>query len=287
MKIESIINIICSIAALISTIIIAVIQYKQTQKMNFLEKQWNQRDEERRVEEVKSKALTFLSENSEYRDLIPLCVMAAMYDDMHCYHRKMYRDFCCFTKEIQNEILKFCKLDLCVECIQDFFRVCCKAVVDVCEQYFPEDIDIFYDGGKYIERSVTRYGENTIPIDRIQYEPSYMHGTFGKSLWKNFDKTSTYEMAIIDILSDAFNSNDPKNTPIKALSQIYDFRDVEGIEACQFATTIAKYVAIYNPKVKTTNKFYGCVEDGSWTINTMEDLFLFAMFEIYINLVVD
>ena len=84
MKIESIINIICSIAALISTIIIAVIQYKQTQKMNFLEKQWNQRDEERHVEEVKSKALTFLSENSEYRDLILLCVMAAMYDDMHC-----------------------------------------------------------------------------------------------------------------------------------------------------------------------------------------------------------
>ena len=33
--------------------------------------------------------------------------------------------------------------------------------------------------------------------------------------------------------------------------------------------------------------FKNGVKDGSWAINTMEDLFLFAMFEIYINLVVD
>lgn len=87
-------------------------------------------------------------------------------------------------------------------------------------------------------------------------------------------------------LANAFNSNDKKATPIQQLSVEYNFESCEGIETCQLVTVIAEFSAIYGNKNKNIDKSYGSPGgyDGE-VIETMEDLFLLALFEIYTNCV--
>lgn len=57
-------------------------------------------------------------------------------------------------------------------------------------------------------------------------------------------------------------------------------------EACQFATVLAQFIAIYGSEDEDSDKEYGT--PGGYageTIDTMEDLFLLAVFEMYIHLV--
>lgn len=87
---------------------------------------------------------------------------------------------------------------------------------------------------------------------------------------------------------DAFSSNDKKATPIQQLSIEYNFESCEEIEACQLVTVIAEFSAIYGNKNKNIDKSYGSPGgyDGE-VIETMEDLFLLALFEIYVNLLIN
>lgn len=66
----------------------------------------------------------------------------------------------------------------------------------------------------------------------------------------------------------------------------YNFESCEGIETCQLVTVIAEFSAIYGNKNKNIDKSYGSPGgyDGE-VIETMEDLFLLALFEIYTNCV--
>ena len=76
------------------------------------------------------------------------------------------------------------------------------------------------------------------------------------------------------------------STPIQQLSVEYNFESCEGIETCQLVTVIAEFSAIYGNKNKNIDKSYGSPGgyDGE-VIETMEDLFLLALFEIYTNCV--
>ena len=89
-------------------------------------------------------------------------------------------------------------------------------------------------------------------------------------------------------MANAFNSNDKKETPIQQLSVEYSFGSCKEIEACQLVTVIAEFVAIYGNKNKNIDKSYGSPGgyDGE-VIETMEDLFLLALFEIYVNLLIN
>lgn len=75
-------------------------------------------------------------------------------------------------------------------------------------------------------------------------------------------------------------------TPIQQLSVEYSFGSCKEIEACQLVTVIAEFAAIYGNKNKNIDKSYGSPGgyDGE-VIETMEDLFLLALFEIYTNCV--
>lgn len=257
------ISIISAGVALIATIIIAVMQIRQSNRMEKFERRQDERDEQRHKESVKAQAVSFISKNYDNRGLIPLCAIASMYNDLIYYNREMYRAYCCCTKEVQNRILEYCNLDLRVsEC--DIYGKCLSAIEDVITKYFPNDKSIFYDGGKYLERSLKYYGKELIPHQEFEYENN-----------------------ITDILSRAFNGKDKPSTPIKQLSEEYQFSSCEEIEACQFATVIAQYVAIYGREQEYNDKEYGYLGgyDGE-TIETMEDLFLLTLFEVYTNLVV-
>lgn len=205
---------------------------------------------------------SFISKYYKDRGLIPLCAIATMYNDLFYYNREMYREFCCCTKEVQNRILEYCGLDLRVS-EYSIYEKCLVAIESVLNKRFPDDKSVFYDGGKYFTRSLEYYAAKPIPHQEFEYQNH-----------------------ITDVLANAFNSNDKKATPIQQLSVEYNFESCEGIETCQLVTVIAEFSAIYGNKNKNIDKSYGSPGgyDGE-VIETMEDLFLLALFEIYTNCV--
>ena len=263
MSISDWISIISAVVALTATIIIAILQIKQSRRMEKFEKRQDMRDEQRHQEYVKSQAVSFISKYYKDRGLIPLCAVAAMYNDLFYYNREMYREFCCCTKEVQNRILEYCKLDLRVDNC-NIYEMCLTAIENVIKKHFPNDTNVFYDGGKYFERSIEFYAGEPIPHQEFEYQSH-----------------------ITDILANAFNSNNKNAMPIRQLSSEYDFGGCNEIEACQLVTVIAEFIAIYGNSHKNSDKNFGSPGgyDGE-VIETMEDLFLLALFEIYINCVI-
>lgn len=263
MSISDWISIICAGITLIVTVIIAFLQMKQSKRMEKFEKRQDKRDEQRHKESVKSQAVTFISKYYKDRGLIPLCAIAAMYNDLFYYTREMYREFCCCTEEVQNKILEYCNLDLRVNDIDDFYYKCLDTMTSVIEKSFPNDENIFYDGGKYIERSITYYSNEKIPNQEYEYQNH-----------------------ITDVLAEAFRMGDCSAIPIQTLTSELNFRGCDEVEACQLATVIAEFVAIYGSLNTNGAKDYGSPGgyDGE-VIETMEDLFLLALFEMYTNLV--
>ena len=206
MSISDWISIICAGVALIVTIIIAVLQIRQSNRMERFEKRQDKRDEQRHQESVKAQAVSFISKYYKDRGLIPLCAIAAMYNDLFYYNREMYREFCCCTKEVQNRILEYCDLDLRVS-EYNIYEKCLAAIKSVVNKYFPDDKNVFYDGGKYFTRSLEDYADKPIPHQELEYQNH-----------------------ITDVLVNAFNSNDKKATPIQQLSMEYNLESCKGIE---------------------------------------------------------
>lgn len=283
------IGIICSAVSLVVTIIIAALQLRQSNRMERFEKEQaeqerkfaqlqqqqsermeefehrqDERDERRYEESVKAKSISFISKYYNDRGLIPLCVMATMYNELFYYNREMYREFCCCTLEVQNRILEYCELDLRISDEKNIFKKCLSALINAHRKHFPKDKDIFYDGGKYIERSLRVYGCEKIPNREFEYENH-----------------------LTDILSDAFQNDDASLKPIERLCDEYNFASFSEIDACRFTTMVAEYIAIYSVEdIMESDKNYGAPGGyGGETIETMEDLFLRALYEVYIHLV--
>ena len=251
------VGIISATISLIVAIVIAILQYKQSLKM---EKRQDERNEIRRTESAKVQATAFVSKYYRERELVPLCAIAAMYNNSFCYTRNMYREFCCLTAEIQNIILQKCRLDLQITNDDNFYKKCLSSLNAVVKLHFPNDKSILYDNGKYLERALTYHGECEIP-------------------YRNFE----YREHISDILSEAFFHNDTTDMPISRLCHDYNFGSSSSIGACQFVTTISQFIALYGSEDTSCEKNYGTHDDRN--IETMEDLFLLTMFDIYTYLV--
>lgn len=275
------ISIISSIAALAAAIIIAFMQIRQSNRMEAFERRQDERDELRHEEGVRAQAVAFISKHYLDRGLIPLCAIAAMHNSLFYYSREMYREFCCLTTETQNRILEYCELDLRVEAQGDIFQRCIDALTGILKSRFPDDGAVFYDGGKYVLRSLERYSSEIIPVEQIEYQPSYCDAPIEGG--KDF---RPHDTRIDDVLSRAFDAGDKTLTPISDLERAYGFRAAREIEACQFATETARIAAIYGSQVSSAEMNYGC--PGGYAgerIETMEDLFLHALFEMYTRLI--
>lgn len=260
MTISEWINIGCAFASLVAAIIIAVLQCKQASRMEKFEKRQDDRDEKRHLEEVKAKAVSFISKYYTDREFIPLCAIAAMYNELYFYSREMFREFCCCTKEVQNKILEYSQVDLRVD-KSEIYDMCYDALKAVIKRDFKNDKDVFNDRGKYIKYGLVRYGNESIPS-------------------KDFD----YINIITDELSHVYRENIYDGNPILTLQKQYNFGSCDEIYACQFAMVVAEYIAIY--KGNSIGKYKDYISPSDDDLDTMEDLFLNTLFEIYTNLVI-
>ena len=274
-------ELICAFISLLVTTIIGMKQYRQSKRMDEFERRQDERDERRHAEENKAQAVELISKYYSDRGLIPLCAVAAMHNDLFYYSREMYRNFCCLVPEVQNLILKYCDLDLRVRREDDLFVRCIAAVEAALRDRFPKDEPAFYDNGKYVLRSLDRYAGEKIPAVRIGNLPKCLDAYRPIS----DSRTPEYDLFIIEVLSRAFESQDASLTPISCLEKAYCFESSPEIEACRFASTVAFYAATYGSCDEANNRYYGCPGgfDGE-RIETMEDLFLLTVFQIYTKL---
>lgn len=278
MKWNELAELTCAAISLVATVIIAKKQNRQSKRMEEFERRQDERDERRHAEGNRTKAVEFISRYYSDRGLIPLCAVAAMHNDLFYYSREMYRSFCCLTPEVQNLILEYCNLDLRVRKENGLFDRCIAAVEDALRDRFPKDEPVFYDDGKYVLRSLDRYAGEKIPVVRIGHLPKCLD-TFCPI---SDSRTPEYDLFIIEVLSRAFESQDASLTPISCLEKAYCFESSSEIEACRFETTVAFYVATYGTGGEANDRDYGCPGgfDGE-RIETMEDLFLLAVFQMY------
>lgn len=281
MKFNEWAELICAVISLLVIAIIGMKQYCQSKRMEEFERRQDERDERRHAEGNKAQAVEFISKYYTDRGLIPLCAVAAMYNDLFRYSRKMYWEFCCLVPEVQNLILKYCDLDLRVRKENDLFVRCIAAVEAALRDRFPKDEPAFYDDGKYVLRSLDRYAGEKIPAVRIGNLPKCLDAYRPIS----DSRTPEYNLFIIEVLSRAFESQDASLTPISCLEKAYCFESSPEIEACRFASTVAFYAATYGSCDEANNRYYGCPGgfDGE-RIETMEDLFLLTVFQIYTKL---
>ena len=281
MKFNEWAELICAVISLLVIAIIGMKQYCQSKRMEEFERRQDERDERRHAEGNKAQAVDFISRHYSDRGLIPLCAVAAMHNDLFYYSREMYRSFCCLTPEVQNLILEYCDLDLRVRKENDLFVRCIAAVEAALRDRFPKDEPAFYDDGKYVLRSLDRYAGEKIPAVRIGNLPKCLDAYRPIS----DSRTPEYNLFIIEVLSRAFESQDASLTPISCLEKAYCFESSSDIEACRFATTVTFYAATYGSGDEANDKDYGCPGgfDGE-RIETMEDLFLLAVFQIYTKL---
>lgn len=281
MKFNEWAELICAVISLLVIAIIGMKQYCQSKRMEEFERRQDERDERRHAEGNKAQAVEFISKYYTDRGLIPLCAVAAMYNDLFHYSRKMYWEFCCLVPEVQNLILKYCDLDLRVRGEDDLFVRCIAAVEAALRDRFPEDKTILYEDGKYVLRSLERYAGERLPAPRVDLPPERLDSSF----LSPDGCAPEYDYLIRKVLSEAFESRGASFTPISHLKKEYQFQASSEIEACQFATTVAFYAATYGSGDETNDRDYGCPGgfDGE-RIETMEDLFLLAVFQIYTKL---
>lgn len=274
-------ELICAFISLFVTVIIGKKQSCQSKRMEELERRQDERDERRHAEGNKAQAIEFISKHYADRGLIPLCAVAAMHNDLFHYSRKMYWEFCCLVPEVQNLILEFCNLDLRVRGEDDLFVRCITAVEAALRDRFPEDESVLYDDGKYVLRSLERYAGERLPALRVDLLPECLDSSF----LPPDSCTLEYDHLIRKVLSEAFESRDASFTPISHLKNEYQFESSSEIEACRFASTVAFYAATYGSGDEANNRYYGCPGgfDGE-RIETMEDLFLLTVFQIYTKL---
>lgn len=272
---------ICSVFSLAASIVIAFIQIYQSKRMEVFERRQDERDERRHAEGNKARAIEFISNHYADRGLIPLCAVAAMHNDLFHYSRKMYWGFCCLVPEVQNLILKYCSLDLRVRGEEDLFVRCIAAVEAVLRDRFPKDESVLYDDGKYVLHSLERYAGERLPEPRVNLLPECLDSSF----LPPDSCTPGYDYLIRKVLSEAFESRDASFAPISYLKNDYQFESSPEIEACRFASTAAFYAATYGSGDEANNRYYGCPGgfDGE-RIETMEDLFLLTVFQIYTKL---
>lgn len=281
MKWNELAELICAFISLFVTVIIGKKQSCQSKRMDELERRQDERDERRHAEGNKAQAIEFISKHYADRGLIPLCAVAAMHNDLFHYSRKMYWEFCCLVPEVQNLILEFCNLDLRVRGEDDLFVRCITAVEAALRDRFPEDESVLYDDGKYVLRSLERYAGERLPALRVDLLPECLDSSF----LPPDSCTLEYDHLIRKVLSEAFESRDASFTPISHLKNEYQFESSSEIEACRFASTVAFYAATYGSGDEANNRYYGCPGgfDGE-RIETMEDLFLLTVFQIYTKL---
>lgn len=277
-----------SLISLAVAVIIGIIQVKQSNRLEAFEKRQDARDEKRHNDVICAEATRFIQKYSEdgYEAdifLLPLCIAAYQYNPTYPYRREIYREFCGLTEDVQNTILSRCHIDtLCHENDQ-YYNLCLEKLLSEIEKYCPNDKDLFYDGGKYLERALLNHGKKAVPNIRCAIdvrERELLDSPFMKHT-KSANRTDMdYKQHIANLLTD-----EADKLPISRLAEEPTSLGVpvdmhtDEILICYLCCVIAECIPSCCSQNQTIYENMGsaCDYSGQWY---MEDMFLNALHSI-------
>lgn len=266
---ETIITIICSFVSLGATIIIALVQYKQSKRMENLAKRQDDEEKRRREQYIKAQRDIFIIKY--YNDaheifLLPLCWIASIYKPAFSYKRKMYMEFNMLEQDIQEAICQYMNLKLVrPTCEGDDFYYHCVDAIEQAERtyYIGEHTSFFYEGAKYFSRGLTRYHDKDLPVNLFDLENRFT------DLLRNFKEDSN-----------------KCSDPITQFAKEFNYYSAEETIACEISAVVVKWLAAWEtPDILVHDSFWIPGEYSHETIDTMEDLFLNALFCVYVYLI--
>lgn len=266
---------ILGVADLILALVLGVVQIIQSIKMKKMEEKQTKKENKCHSDFVYSEATKFILKYSKSGHdsemyLLPLCVAAYKYSPIYPYRREMYREFCCLTEEIQNEIIKRYDINVVSKKHDKYFlyildRV--KRTVDL--NYGSVSNHFFYDNGKYLECALTKFGNNAIPddyqcnIDEDEIEKR-------KTSIKTCPDIPSDKMKLRDHITNILAYHKNKNSTLS----LWDcFQSCDDIIASYICCLVAEFSIVYNiTRPEDENNYnYNSNYNGE---KYMEDLFL-------------
>ena len=274
----NIVSLLISIASVIVAIIVGYGQIKVGKEVEQFTKRQDARDEKRREAEIFAESTRFIQKysstgpESEIR-LIPLCIAAYKYNPTYPYRREIYREFCGLTEDVQNGIIKRLELDLNSKRVEDYYSLLLEHIKLVISHNYPNDMDLFYESGKYLEGALKNHGEKIEPkIDcDLDFEAQqFQNSKYGAFL--NNKDTMDFGDHITNML--AYHKD---VTPIKVLfseqTSLGAANNGDEIITSYLACLVATYAVMYNCNPYKEDLELGFVEDYQGQ-KYMEDLFL-------------
>lgn len=268
------ISLVSAAASLLLSLVIAVVQYRQTEKMKQMEQSVEDREERHHQEEVDAKTVSFIVRYGNNRSRLPLCAIAAMHNDTFLYSHEVYRAFCGLPREVQNQVLERSGANLRIDEVDDLAQEAIDYLIQFYNDTFPKDSTPFYDNAKYVTRSISHYGhvecDTVISVSdsEVAHRPS----------------TKLYNACIVDTLNAVLEERSmPERHAIDELMKLYSFASYSQVNACQFATTLAYWLIIYSKDPSENRETPGIGEVMTSEDLTLEDLFLLFLLAYYVR----
>lgn len=263
-----IISLVCSIASLIATIVIAVVQYKQNKAMKELSERQDIEERKRRAQQIKAQRNSFImryhNRNNEIY-LLPLCWIASIYSPTLSYCRKMYMEFNMLEEDVQDAICEYMNLKLKRPLLSDtdFYKECISALLAEEKKYqYGNAPSLFYDNAKYLRGCIEHNRTSAISLDTFTVCSEFNNQC---GLFHN---------------SPAFYPNPIYNTAVG-----FGFSNSNYKQTCEICAIAANFLAS-NVVISTSQSQYWIPgQYGNERLETLEDLFLCALFSIYVNLI--
>lgn len=265
---EIIISVICSVVSVGVAIVIAIAQFNQGKRMEKLAQRQDQEDKKQREQYIKAQRNAFIIKYHNDNDeiyLLPLCWVSSIYDPTFSYHRKMYMEFNMLEQDVQDAICKYMKFSVVKPIVEreEFYSQCVDALIKKEEDYSVEHKTLFYDNAKYLERCLTEYKKD-LPLSLYDLENR-----------------------ITDLLCEFQKHPLECPDPIDRFAEEFNFSNADENIACEICAIAAKWIAVWDNRNKCKENYWIPGEHGYEELSTLEDLFLCAIFCIYVNLMVN
>lgn len=278
----SIVSAFCAVASLVVAVMIGICQVKQGKRMENLALHQDEAEKCQKAQRLKVQRDAFLMKyyNGHYDIyLLPLCWIAAVYNPALAYRRNMFREYNMLEEDVQTAICEYMGLRLPSPRWkgEKFYGQCVEAIQRVEKKYLPNatrNIPLFYDGAKYLYRGVERYGAQKLPLDFERLE-NYLFRCF-----RMFDENPT-----------------SMPDPLGKFAYDFDFQTISEVNACEICAVASKVLAEWDGQyILSLANMEPSIVDNShayWIpgkyagekLETMEDLFLCALFSIYVKLI--
>ncbi len=257
---------------------------------------WLQRQHEKEVEkiqedlrkkELENQANVFLIDNEDERDYLPWCVLASNLHRHDKHTRKIYKNFCRCSDELQNEILKMANFS---------FRTIPNAEwVNTAFDNLRADIekhklgrDVLYDGAKYFHRGFDNYQDHEWPnIEFVKvFEPIAMRMNRASFFQKEKLDLSEYIVEYFDFLYSEYrpllHTNNPL-PPIDYMCQVMNFGSAPEDVVCAWVMELVEDLAIIlHNSPYTKKKTLGIELDSTDAqVETYEDKYYEALQMLY------